>query len=135
MEMYWDEDADQIWLLEINPRISKSHAPLFYMVDGCYHHKVMIDLALGREPNMPQGEGEYAIAAKFMFRCHEDARVTRVPTQAELGAIEAKVPGVSMQIHVDEGMWLSELRNQDSYTYEVATVFVGADSHSELEQK
>lgn len=135
IEFYWEADTERIWLLEINTRISKSHAPLFRMVDGCYHHQVMIDLGLGREPSMPRREGPYACAAKFMVRRHEDARVVRAPTRAEIDAMEAEFTGVVLQVDVSEGMRLSELPYQDSYTYEVATVFVGADTVEELEAK
>ena len=48
IEFFWDSESspesDDLRLLEINPRISKSHAPLFRMVDGVTHHKVAIDL-------------------------------------------------------------------------------------------
>ncbi|WP_018232975.1 ATP-grasp domain-containing protein [Thioalkalivibrio thiocyanodenitrificans] len=135
VEFYWEEDTDAIWLLEINTRISKSHAALFRMVDGCYHHQVMIHLGLGHEPVMPHREGPYACAAKFMVRRHEDARVVRTPTRAEIDAIEAENPGVVIQVDVTEGMRLSQLRYQDSYTFEVATVFVGARTAAELEHK
>ena len=133
IEFYWDEVQDRIWLLEINTRISKSHAPLFHMVDGCYHHQVMLDLGLGREPRMPHREGAHGCAAKFMVRRHEDARVVRVPTADEIAAIEAAFPGVVIQVDVREGMRLSELCWQDSYTYEVATVFIGATDNAALE--
>ncbi len=135
MEFYWEEDSERIWLLEINPRISKSHAPLFQMVDGCYHHQVMIDLGLGQAPAMPHRQGAYACAAKFMVRRTEDARVVRVPTSQEIATLESEFPGVSLQIAVTEGMWLSELQYQDSYSFEVATLFVGAQTPDELEQK
>jgi len=135
IEFFWEEDSDRIWLLEINCRISKSHAPLFQMVDGCYHHQVMIDLALGRQPAMPHREGRFGCAAKFMLRRHEDARVVRVPTDGEIAGIEADIPGVVIQVEVREGMRLSQLRYQDSYTYEVAVVFVGAADHDELEHR
>ncbi len=134
MEFYWDEATDRIWLLEINTRISKSHAPLFRMVDGCYHHQVMIDLGLGREPAMPHRQGEFACAAKFMVRRHQDARVVRVPTASEIAAVEAEFPGLVIQIEVEEGMLLSELCYQDSYSYEVATLFLGAANHTDLER-
>ena len=135
IEFYWEEDSDRIWLLEINCRISKSHAPLFQMVDGCYHHQVMIDLALGRQPAMPHREGRFGCAAKFMLRRQEDARVIRVPSDAEIAAVEADIPGVLIQLELSEGMRLSELRYQDSYSYEVAVVFVGATDHASLEDK
>ena len=39
MEFFWDEYSDKIWLLEINPRISKSHCPIFQMATGASHHE------------------------------------------------------------------------------------------------
>lgn len=134
VEFYWHEATDRISLLEINPRISKSHAPLFRMVDGCYHHQVMIDLGLAREPAMPHRQGEYGCAAKFMVRRHEDARVVRVPTRSEIDAVEAEFPGVVIQIEVEEGMLLSQLCYQDSYSYQIATLFVGAADNAGLER-
>jgi hypothetical protein len=135
IEHFWDPARDQIWLLEINTRISKSHAPLFHLVDGLYHHQVMLDLGLGRRPDFPQRRGESAIAAKFMVRHYADATVIRVPSAAEIAAVEASVPSSSIQIAVSEGMRLSELRDQDSYSYEVATLFIGARDQTELETK
>lgn len=35
IEFFWDGERDRINILEINPRISQSHAPLFTYVDGC----------------------------------------------------------------------------------------------------
>ncbi len=135
MELYWEENSDRIWLLEINTRISRSHAPLFQMVDGRYHHQVMIDLGLGSKPAMPSREGPYGCAAKFMMRHYEDATVQRVPTAQEIQTIEADMPGVIIELGVDQGIQLSSLRDQDSYTYEVATVFIGARDNAELEAR
>jgi hypothetical protein len=128
IEYFWDDASDSIYLLEINPRISKSHAPLFQMVDGCYHHQVMIDLGLGRAPRFTAGGGDCAIAARFMVRELGDAVVARAPTPAEIAAAEAAVS-------VREGQRLSELRDQDSYTYEVAVIYVGGDSEAEIEDR
>jgi biotin carboxylase len=135
IEYFWDPAQNRIWLLEINTRISKSHAPLFRMVDGTYHHQVMVDLGLGRRPRFAQGRGECSLAAKFMVRTYTDAWVTRVPSAAEIAAVEREVPCTRIQVAVRESMRLSELRDQDSYSYEVATVFVGANSQAELEAK
>lgn len=135
IEYFWDEGSDRIWLLEINPRISKSHAPLFRLVDGQFHHRVMVDLGLGRRPRFTTGQGEYALAAKFMLRRYADARVTRVPDDDEIAAVEAAVPGTQVLIDVQAGMRLSQLRNQDSYSYEVATIFIGAADRAELQAK
>jgi hypothetical protein len=37
-----------------------------------------------------------------------------------------------MSIHVKEGMRLSDLPNQDSYSFELADIFMGADDEDEL---
>lgn len=132
IEYYWESGSDAIWLLEINTRISKSHCPLFRNVDGASHHKVMLELALGERPDFPHRRGNYKMAAKFMWRVYEDAMVKRVPTQAELHALGERFPGVEIQLHIQNGMRLSALRDQDSYSYEIAVVFVGADSQKEL---
>ena len=135
IEYFWDEPSGTISLLEINPRISKSHAPLFRMVDGCYHHQVMIDLGLGRKPRFEQGAGRYPMAAKFMVRQFHDAVVCRAPTSAEIAAVESAVPDAQIQVAVHEGQRLSALWDQDSYSYEVATIFVGGDNEAQLEQR
>jgi biotin carboxylase len=135
MEFFWDSITEELWLLEINTRISKSHAPLFQLVDGMYHHKVMVDTALGRKPDFPQRRGEHRYAAKFMWRVVSDAIVSRVPSEKEIQRLRARVPELMIQIHVKKGMRLSELSDQDSYTYEIAVLFLGGDSESELQEK
>ena len=135
IEFYWEADSDRIWLLEINTRISKSHAPLFQMVDGCYHHQVNLDLALGHRPDFPHRQGRYNCAAKFMLRHFGDARVIRVPSEAELAALSAQEPDASIEIQVKPGMRLSSLKNQDSYSYEVAVLFLGGQDEQDLEAK
>jgi len=134
VELYWNEQDDRIWLLEINPRISKSHCPLFKKVDGEFHHQVMIDVALGETPRMPRREGEFEIAAKFMWRRYGDAIVHHVPSKDERESLCRRIPGLELDLHVEEGMRLSDMRYQDSYSYEVAALFLGGQSEQELER-
>ncbi|HKL49408.1 MAG TPA: ATP-grasp domain-containing protein, partial [Desulfuromonadales bacterium] len=47
IEFFYDEKSDHLWVLEINARISKSHCPLFQMVEGSSHHEVAVNLAVG----------------------------------------------------------------------------------------
>lgn len=135
IEYYWNEASDKIWLLEINTRISKSHCPLFRHVDGASHHQVMLDLAMGKRPDFPHRKGKYRYAAKFMWRVFADSIVSGIPSKAELQALRRRFPDSGIRIHIHEGMRLSELKDQDSYSYEVADVFLGADSQKELLQK
>jgi biotin carboxylase len=135
IEFYWDEISDHIWLLEVNTRISKSHCPLFHKVDGAYHHKVMLDVALGRRPEFPHREGQYGMAAKFMWRTSHDAIVRQAPSAERVEEICEELEGVELQLHVHEGMRLSELPDQDSYSYEIAVIFVGADTQKKLVER
>lgn len=131
-EFFWEPEDDRLWLLEVNTRISKSHAPLFRLVDGVSHHQVALAVALGRRPDFPHREGSCRLAAKFMLRRFRDALVLRVPTAQDIGALRRTFAGAEVELHVHEGMRLSQLGRQDSYSYEVAVLFLGADSQREL---
>jgi len=134
IEFFWDEARDHLWLLEINPRISQSHGDLFEKVDGIPHHKVIVDLALDRRPEWRPGGGPFRCAGKFFLRRFTDARVTRVPTESEIAAVSAEIPGTLVEVQVRKGMRLSDLdpQDQDSYSYICALIFIGADSQRQL---
>jgi hypothetical protein len=132
VEFYWDESTDRIWLLEVNTRVSKSHAQLFKLVDGEFHHQIMLDVALGQRPDFPRRQGGHRIAAKFMWRVFEDGVIRGVPDVTELERIRSAFPGAEIELYVVEGSRLSELGYQDSYSYEIAAIFLGADSEAEL---
>ncbi|MFW5832925.1 MAG: ATP-grasp domain-containing protein [Pseudomonadota bacterium] len=135
IEFFWDRRHDRLALLELNVRISKSHSPLFEKVTGVPHNEVMLDVALGREPDYPPADKRFAHAAKFMPRIygeHDDARVEAVPDAAAIEELEARFPGTDIQMHLKPGTKLGRIRHRDSYSYELATIFMGAPSHAKL---
>jgi len=133
IEFFWDEPRDHVWLLEINTRISQSHCDLFEKVDGVSHHQVTIYVALGRKPDMPHREGAYPLAAKFFHRVFfKDATIARVPTAEQIEAVQRRYPGTVVAPQVHEGQRLSELPEQDSYSYALAYVWMGAKNQSTL---
>lgn len=99
------------------------------------NHHALLKLALGQDPEFDQGQGPYRIAAKYYHRRFSDGLVRRVPTDDEIKALEADIPGVSIYPLPREGQQLSELAAQDSYSFEVTDIIVGADSVAELEDK
>jgi biotin carboxylase len=147
MELFYDTPRDTIRVLEINPRVSQSHAPLFELVDGTSHLQVMVDLALGRRPSEPFGPstssdadrrmraGRYGAAAKFFLRAYRDAVVEAVPTQEDIARLEAEAPGAVVHVLVEPGTRLSELADQDAYSYELAEVYLGARNARELQAR
>ena len=133
VEYYWDEVQNKIWLLEINTRIAQSHCDLFEMVDGVSHQQVTVDLGLGRKPDMPSGEGMQNVAAEFFYRVFfNDATVARAPSRAELEVASEQVEGTRIASYVRRGMRLSELPEQDAYSYAVASIWMGANKQSKL---
>ena len=133
IESYWDEVQNQIWLLEINTRIAQSHCDLFEMVDGVSHQQVTVDLGLGRKPDMPKGEGPETVAAEFFYRVFfNDATVARAPSRAEVEVAAEQVEGTRITSYVSKGSKLSELPEQDAYSYAVASVWMGAQKQSKL---
>ncbi len=133
IEFYWDEVQNKVWLLEINTRIAQSHCDLFEMVDGVSHQQVTIDLGLGRKPDMPTGDGPDKVAAEFFYRVFfRDATVARAPSRAEVEVAAEQVEGARIVSYVKRGMKLSELPEQDAYSYAVASVWMGANKQSKL---
>jgi biotin carboxylase len=136
IEFFYDRDSDRLSLLEVNTRISKSHCPLFALVDGASHHQVAIKVALGEKPDMPFRQGAFAHAAKFMMRhMGADGYVQHLPDEKELERIQAEFPELRLQMIVEEGQRLSDLPMQEAYSYELANVFLGGNDLAELEQR
>jgi hypothetical protein len=135
IEFFYNPETDHLHLLEINSRVSQSHSDLFLKVDGQPNQQIAVDLALGRTPRWRRGAGEFDMAAKFFLRCHEDARVEAVPTEAMLQRLEREMPDVRVDIGVEPGQRLSELHEQESYSYEIADLFIGGRDAKELDEK
>ncbi len=135
IEYFYDRGDDSLALLEINARISQSHGHLYEQVDGYPNHQIMVELALGQEPCFPHGEGPYGCAAEFHMRKFEDAVVRKAPTDEEIHAVESDIPGSIIDVQVEQGTRLSEMIEQDSYSYDIAHVFMGAANQKELLQK
>jgi hypothetical protein len=135
IEFFHDPETGAVNLLEINPRHSQSHAELFEYVDGVPNHHCMVSLALGRDPELPHRAGKYRVAAKWYHRRFSDGVVQRVPTPEEIRALEREIPGTRIDVVPQKGDRLSEMEGQDSYSYELAHIFVGADSEQEMREK
>lgn len=135
LEFIWDENSDDLKLIEVNPRISQSLSDMFEKVHGSSNHEVAVELALGQAPDYPRAEGQFKCAAKFMWRHYEDALVTRVPSSNEIDQVKQAFPGTEVYIEAREGVMLSDLRDQDSYSYEIAIILLGADDRQQLLQR
>lgn len=136
IEFFWDREKDAINLLEVNPRHSQSHAPLFGFVDGVPNHQYMVRLALGLDPELrTQGSGTYNLAAKWFIKRFIDGIVRRVPSPEEIAAVERDIPGTIVDLTVKPGDRLSELPLQDSYSFHIGNLFLGAEDEADLTER
>lgn len=133
VEYFYDRQKDSLILLEINPRHSQSHSALFESVDGRANHDAVLRIALGEEPEHSRN-GQYAFAAKWFLRHFTDGFVRSVPSEDEIERIQQQIPGLHIEIIAQQGQWLSDLHGQDSYSFELADVFVGAGTPEEAER-
>lgn len=135
IEYFYDEEKDQICLLEINPRMSQSHSDLYAKVKGSSNHQLLVNLALGNTPDFADKEGMYNYSAKFHYREFEDGVIERLPNQEDMKRIHQQFPETHIKLQVEEGQRLSELPGQDNYSYLLAFIYTGGQSSEELEQK
>ncbi len=135
IEWFWDSDNGDLKILEINSRISQSHSDLFEKVDGCSNHEIPVELSLGNRPHLDRCEGDYEMAAEVYIRNFQDGVVQRVPTRQEIRWIEQRVPGSTIKLCVDRGMRLSQILDQDSYSYRLAYSYIGGKDEKEILDK
>jgi len=135
IEFFWDGERDRINILEINPRISQSRAPLFTYVDGVPNHHCVVRVALGEDPHMPRQRGEHRSAAKWFWRTFSDGVAERVPSAEDVQRVQEEVPSAVVDIIAERDRRLSELPAQDSYSYELAAIYLGAPDQEQLRTK
>ncbi len=135
IEFFYNSTMNINFLLEINPRISQAHTDIFEKIHGISHHSIMLNIALGRRPKALEYKGDFRIAANFMLRTFEPGKVVEVPSEKELEILKEKYPEIEIKVHVKEGMHLSELYGQDSYSFELANLYIGARNNNELLDK
>lgn len=135
IEYFCDPATGDVGLLEINPRHSQSHADLFEHVDGFSNHHYLVKAALGEDPRRPRGGGPYGISAHWYLRRFTDGVVRAVPSASDIARVERELDGVRVRVRVAEGQRLSELQFQDSYSYQLAEIVVGAGDVTEMAEK
>lgn len=135
VEYIWDEQSDELRLLEINPRISQEHSELLRYAEGTTNLRIMTELALGREPTDTAGEGVTDTAGKFFVRTRDDAVVADVPSPDRIADLEDRFAPCRIELAVEAGDRLSELNDQESYSFKLAAVYLGGRDPQVLEER
>ncbi len=134
IEFFYDQAADDIKIIEINPRMASQFADLVEKVHGTNSYKIQVDLALGKGPCFEEGGGIYRCASSFVLRSFEDKRIKRLPGNKEVQKILEIFPDARIEVYGKKGALLSsELQDMQSYRYAVANL--GGDSLEDLKKK
>ena len=131
VEFFVDAASRDVKILEINPRFCSQFSRLYHLVDGEYSHRALVALALGRPIAHKRGQGAHRMAACFVLRRKNDARVVRVPTADEIRTVERLHPGSRVDLLCEPGSLLSDYV-QDEFSYRYACIYVGADRRDDL---
>jgi biotin carboxylase len=134
IEMSYDAESDQIYIIEINPRISSQFADLYEKVDGTNAYEILLDIALGQKPRVKRKQGIHAAAASFVLREFEDCLVAALPSDTELEAISLSYPDVRIELHARKGCRLSD-EMQDGQSYRYGIVNLGGRDRAEMLRK
>ena len=84
---------------------------------------------------MPSRQGRHATASKWFLRRLDDGVTRRVPTADEIADVQRQVPGTTVDVIVAEGDRLSELPDQDSYSYKIANIYIGGDDDDQVAER
>lgn len=131
VECVYNEEKERVYIIEINPRISSQFSDLFEKVDGFNTYEVMVDLALGREPEIVTGKGKFCVAASFVLRMFEDKYVERMPRAKEIYSIIEQFPDACIELYANEGKFLSH-EKQDGKSYRYAVINIGGADQEDL---
>lgn len=135
IEFLYDKKSDHIWVLEVNSRISESHSYPHAKVYGYSNHHYLVKIATGASPQPLARNGPSNIAAKLYCRVFfEDGIVRHIPSPEAIETIEEEFDA-RVKVQVEEGQKLSELEGQDSYSYSLADVYLGADNEKHLYER
>lgn len=135
IEYFYDQTSDTINLLEINPRTSQSHANLFANVHGHSQFQIIIEIALNQRPQPMKREGDFRFASKYMHRVHRSGKVVKVPSEQRIREICAEFPGTKIEMLVQEGDELNDLKFQDAYSFLLAQIHLGGNDEVDVDEK
>lgn len=134
IEFIYNREDNSVHIIEINPRMSSQFADLFEKVDGINTYSVLLDVALGKVPQVFKRAGPYKLAASCVLRRFEDAFVQALPRFEEVEEVLAMDPDVRVEILAENGKNLSE-QMQDACSYRYGILNIGGSDEDDILRK
>lgn len=123
-----------IQVVEINPRMASQIVNLYRRVDGCDPYGMLLDLALGRAPQLVRGAGEFRAAASFVFRRFDGRAPDVVPNAEQIAAVHRRYPDAKLMLYLKRGAGLArEMKWLGSHRY--AVLNIGGHDAADLQHR
>lgn len=133
IEFIYDEAADTVHIIEINPRMCGQFADLMEAVNGTNTYAFLFALALGEPLPEVRPGGASATASSFTLRSFTDATVAAVPDTATIEAVETQSPVTLVKHYYRCGERLSGNTEQfDGHSYRYAVINMSGASKADL---
>lgn len=130
MEFMYNRVTEEIFLIEVNPRMASQFADLYEKVDGYNSYECLLSIAMGKPLTLYRGLGKHKVAASFVLRRGRDAIVVKVPSERDLQKFYQAFPDGRLEL-VKEGSKLS-LETQDGKTYRYGLIHLGGEDQPDL---
>jgi biotin carboxylase len=131
VEFCYDPESDSLRLIEVNPRLASQLADLYTRVDGVNPYRVLLDLALGKTPQLARGAGRFARATSFVFRKFDGRALAHTPSAEQVARFRAEQPDAKLMLYPKRGAALSrEMKWLGSHRY--AVLNIGGASSADL---
>jgi len=131
VEFCYDPERDTLRVIEMNPRLASQLADLYTRVDGTNPYQLLLDLALGRVPQLEHGAGRFTRATSFVFRKFDGRALARTPSPEQVARFSADQPDAKLMLYLKRGAALArEMKWLGSYRY--AVLNMGGTSATDL---
>lgn len=130
VEFFYSESQNEIFIIEINPRMSSVFSDLFFKVNAVSSHDILMSLVDSDKKIPESSKGKHLVSAAIILRRFKDGKVKSVPCLNLVSALEKKYD-MRIQIYVQIGDILSQkFTRQPNYKY--AVIHLGASSWADL---
>lgn len=131
VELIVNLERDTAHIIEVNPRLASQFSDLYEKVDGTNSYRMLLDIAMGRQPSGRKKAGRHRMAASCALRRFEDACVRRLPSDRSIERLRARYPDIRIEVLADQGEWLSRSM-QDGRSYRYAIINVGGANRNDV---
>jgi hypothetical protein len=123
VELAYDPRHGTIRVIEINPRVASQFVTLYEWAEGIKLYPLMLDLALGRTPELARQLPANGCAASFVLRSFDGRPIRPAPDTARVARVQARHPDARVMLYLKRGAELArEMKWLGSHRYAIVNV-------------